>query len=84
MTKTATFRIDGKVLTGSEAKTAWAAQSAKCACGSYGDTAHAISGTCEDSPAKWLGCANCSGQAVGGPLIYRTAAQIKGGHSKAH
>jgi hypothetical protein len=28
-------------------------------------------------PAKWLGCDNCTGQALGAPLVYRTSGQIE-------
>lgn len=71
-----TFVIDGKLLVGHEAKDAWAAQSVRCACSSYGDADHSISGSCSDMPAEWLGCTNCRGQALGQPLVYRLQSQI--------
>jgi hypothetical protein len=77
MKRIATFKLDGKMLTGAAAVTAWAKQSAHCNCGSYGAKSEAISGTCSDMPAKWLGCTNCSGQALGRPLVYRLPSQME-------
>lgn len=71
-----TFRKNGSLLTGKEARMAWEAQDARCNCGSGGDAAHAISGTCKDMPAQWLGCDNCTGQAIGRPLVYRLPSQM--------
>lgn len=72
-----TFRHGGILLTGDAAKKAWADQTARCGCGSYGDESEAISGTCKDMPAEWLGCTNCSGQALGRPLVYRLPSQMQ-------
>lgn len=72
-----TFRQGDKLLTFAEARKAWAEQTARCACGSCGDTDHSISGTCKDMPAEWLGCDNCSGQALGRPLVYRLPSQME-------
>ena len=77
MKRTATIKINGQMLTGREATKAWRNQSARCNCGSYGDASEAISGTCSDMPAKWLGCTNCSGKALGLPLVYRLPSQIE-------
>lgn len=72
-----TFRTRDALLTGSNAIAAWSQQRIRCNCGSYGDEANSISGSCNDMPAKWLGCDNCTGQAVGRPLVYRLANQLK-------
>lgn len=74
--KTVTFQDGDKLLRGKAARTAWKAQEARCACGGYGDPANALSGTAGDKPATWLGCSNCSGQALGKPLIYRLPSQM--------
>ena len=74
--RTPTFRIGDKLLVGREARKAWAAQEARCDCGSCGDTQHTVDGTVSGSPAEWLGCDNCTGQALGRPLVYRLPSQI--------
>lgn len=74
--RTPTFKIDGVLLVGADAKTKWAAQRARCGCGSYGDAEESIGGKCSDMPTEWLGCPNCSGQALGKPLVYRLQSQI--------
>jgi hypothetical protein len=74
-----TFFSGARLLIGDESLAAWLAQSVRCNCGSYGDAEHAISGTSgtsDEMPAKWLGCKNCPGQALGYPLVYRTSGQI--------
>jgi hypothetical protein len=71
-----TFVNNGELLTGVAARDTWADQTARCNCGSYGDTEHAIAGTCNDMPAKWLGCDNCHGSAVGRPIVFRLSSQI--------
>jgi len=77
MRRTATFHDGSKMLTGREARKAWKEQRARCNCGSCGDAEHAISGTVgPDMPAQWLGCDNCSGQALGSPLVYRLPSQM--------
>ena len=73
----ATFVTGQKLLTGSEAKKAWATQSVRCACGYYGDESNTVSGSASDMPAEWLGCPNCNGQALGYPLVYRLPVQVK-------
>lgn len=79
-----TFRNEvGTLLIGQDAKKAWAEQSARCNCGSYGDVEHSISGTCSDMPAEWLGCDNCRGCAVGRPLVYRLPSQIAAARSES-
>lgn len=77
-----TFRDCGKLLTGAAASEAWAAQTAKCACGSCGDKDNAIAGTAKDMPAQWLGCPNCTGQALGRPIVYRLPVQIRAAMSE--
>ena len=72
-----TFRHNNTLLTGPAAKKTWADQSVRCACGSSGDPANSISGTCKNMPAEWLGCSNCTGQAVGRPLVYRLPSQFE-------
>ncbi len=73
----ATFRADGRqLLKDNTAREAWASQNVRCNCGSYGDRSESISGTCNDMPAEWLGCTNCTGQALGRPLIYRLPSQM--------
>jgi len=72
-----TFRADGELLVGVAAIKAWKAQDAFCACGDAGDEADAVSGEASDMPAEWLGCPNCSGRAVGHPLIYRLPSQVR-------
>lgn len=76
MTTIPTFTQDGKLLIGTDATKAWASQAVRCGCGDYGDKSEAVSGSCHDMPAEWLGCTNCSGHALGRPLIYRTQSQI--------
>lgn len=76
MTTKPTFRQGDRLLIGADAIAAWEAQSVRCACGSYGDKENAISGSCKDMPAKWLGCDNCDGTALGRPLVYRVQSQI--------
>lgn len=71
-----TFARNGILLVGREAVEAWSSQTARCNCGSYGGGEDAISGSCHDMPAKWLGCDNCVGQALGRPLVYRVPSQI--------
>lgn len=71
-----TFKKNGDLLTGHEAREAWAGQSARCNCGSYGDESEAIHGSAGDMPAVWLGCTNCDGTALGRPLVMRTQSQI--------
>ena len=75
--RTPTFRIGDKLLVGREARKAWREQEVYCACGSSGDAAHCVDGTVGGSPAEWLGCDNCTGQALGRPLVYRLPNQIK-------
>lgn len=72
-----TFRVGGKLLTGADAAKAWAEQSGKCNCGSHGTQEDSISGECGGMPATWLGCSNCTGEAVGRPLVYRMPSQMK-------
>lgn len=69
-----TFRR-GEILVGAEAREAWAAQIIRCGCGSCGNADAAVSGSCYDMPAEWLGCQNC-GNAIGRPLIYRLPSQM--------
>lgn len=75
-TRIPTFRRGDTLLVGQEARAAWAAQSARCGCGSYGDAEEAISGSCKNMPAQWLGCTNCNGSALGRPLVYRLKSQM--------
>jgi hypothetical protein len=74
-----TFLTGINLLTGAKARAAWANQSVRCPCGSYGDVSESLSGTCQDMPAEWLGCDNPThaGQALGRPLVFRTAGQIR-------
>lgn len=71
-----TFRAGDQLLIGAAAKQAWADQSARCNCGCGGVSSETISGTCSGLSAEWMSCPNCSGQAVGRPLVYRTVSQI--------
>ena len=71
MNQIQTFRRSGHLLTGAEARKAWADQEVRCACGDYGDAENTIAGTVDGLPAEWLGCPNCAGQAVGRPLVFR-------------
>jgi hypothetical protein len=72
-----TFRRQDQLLTSTEAVEAWAGQATRCNCGGPGDSNKAVTGSCDDMPAKWLGCGwNCSGQAVGYPLVYRLPSQL--------
>lgn len=72
-----TFRTDAKLLTGAEANEAWGNQRVRCGCGSYGTTDDSISGSAGDKPAVWLGCPNCSGSALGLPLVYCLPSQVR-------
>lgn len=72
-----TFRDGAGLLTCAAAIKAWQQQTARCGCGSCGDEANAIDGTAGDMPAKWLGCDNCTGQALGRPLVYRLPSQMR-------
>ena len=71
-----TFRADSELLIGSAAVHAWKTQRVRCNCGAYGDAENSISGTCNDMPAKWLGC-DYHPTAVGRPLVYRLQCQIE-------
>lgn len=75
--RTPTFRVGNKLLVGREARKAWAAQEARCACGSCGDDQHTVDGTVGGSPAEWLGCDNCTGQALGRPLVWLLPSQMR-------
>ncbi len=78
MKRIATFHAaDGFLLTGRAARKAWASQSVRCACGTYGDEDYAIDGTCRDMPARWLGCDNCRGRALGYPLVFQLPSQME-------
>lgn len=46
-----------------------AAEQARCACGDHGDWSCSLSGTSFDRPCAWAGCPNCSGQALGQPIL---------------
>lgn len=46
-----------------------AATRVRCACGNTGDWSESVSGTSGDRPCVWAGCGNCSGQAVGAPVL---------------
>jgi hypothetical protein len=46
-----------------------AAENARCACGDTGSWEHAIYGTSGGSDCVWAGCPNCSGQAIGRPIL---------------
>ena len=77
MRRQPTFRdSEDNLLIGRAAVSAWSAQRVRCACGTYGGRAGAVSGTCNDMPAKWLGCDHCSGSAVGYPLVYRSTTDV--------
>jgi len=76
MKRVPTFRQDNVLLGGTEAIEAWKAQEPVCNCGSVGEAGEAISGSASNMPAKWLGCPNCSGQALGRPLVYRLPSQM--------
>jgi len=76
MDRTPTFRTPNGLLTGQQAIDAWRAQTASCSCNAGGDEECAVSGTCRDMPAKWLGCPYCTGTAVGRPLVYRLPSQM--------
>lgn len=65
-----TFRRDGETFDGAEAINQWKNQSVTCACGCHATEKDSISGTSNDLPAKWLGCPNCPGTALGRPLVY--------------
>lgn len=84
MKSTPTFVQGGKLLVGSAAIEAWKTQRTTCACRSRGDEENAISGSTGDMPAKWLGCDNCTGTAVGFPLVYRTESQISAKLKELH
>ena len=71
-----TYRHGETLLTGRDARRAWADQTVRCACGYHGDASEWIAGTANDMPAEWLGCTNCRGQALGRPLIYRLPSQM--------
>jgi len=77
MKRIPTFRLKDKVLTGAEARKAWASQNVRCACGDYGDVENTIAGSCNDMPAEWLGCPNCSGTALGRPMIFRLPSHVR-------
>lgn len=77
MKEIATFETDDGMLIGAEAEEAWASQTAECKCGDRGDESETIWGTCGGRDAKWLGCTNCSGQALGVPLVYRFRSEVK-------
>jgi hypothetical protein len=77
MKRIPTFRtLDGPLLVGAAAKKAWASQVARCNCGYCGKAEASIEGAYDGMPAEWLGCPNCSGSALGFPLLYRTQSQI--------
>ena len=71
-----TFRQGEKLLTGASAREEWKTQTARCGCGSHGDEKNSISGSSNDMPAEWLGCDNCTGRALGRPLVYRLPSQL--------
>ena len=76
MKRVPTFLAGGVMLRGIQAIKAWRAQEPVCACRSVGEASAAISGSASNMPAKWLGCPNCSGQALGRPLVYRLPSQM--------
>ena len=46
-----------------------AAENTRCACGSYGSWDDSISGSSGDRSCVWAGCPNCSGSAIGRPIL---------------
>ena len=74
----ATFRSqDGRLLKGREARRAWAAQESICACGCHGEAKESVSGTVGLCPAEWIGCPNCTGNALGRPLVFRLPGHLE-------
>jgi hypothetical protein len=53
------------------AETMVAAENVRCACGDHGSWEHTISGTSGpgNTPCVWAGCPNCTGRAVGIPVL---------------
>lgn len=73
----ATFVRDEAMLLGAEAVAAWRSQVEKCQCGRRGNADDAVCGSVDDMPATWLGCSHCGRRAVGWPLVFRTASQVR-------
>jgi len=73
--KSKTLRFDGEDLPRGDARKKWLAQVGKirCGCGStasYGEHGRdTIGGTAGGFRAVWLGCPNCTGRALGLPLV---------------
>lgn len=71
-----TFKKVDTLLVGQAAIETWRLQVVRCGCGSFGSEDSSISGSCTNMPAKWLGCPNCRGMALGFPLVYRMKSQM--------